>query len=141
MHKNDGPSPPALYDQSLIIRDSQFSADEEHLIDILDVKVCTCIASFHFGCGYITIKHVSMLFRNHQSLNKLSNQGFGAAYKLQRQLYIKATSHDAADSISSGKVTVIDASQPSKLYCTRMTVFSPYQPAKRSFPIPCLTVV
>lgn len=28
---------------ALIIRDGQFSADEEHLIDVLDVKVCTCV--------------------------------------------------------------------------------------------------
>ena len=25
------------------IRDGQFSADEEHLIVVLDVKVCTCL--------------------------------------------------------------------------------------------------
>ena len=28
---------------ALIIRDGQFSADEEHLIDVLDVKLCTCM--------------------------------------------------------------------------------------------------
>ena len=56
--------------------------------------------------GHITIEHVSMLFRNHRSLNKLSNQGFEAAHKLQRQLYAKATSHDASDSTSSRKFIV-----------------------------------
>jgi len=25
------------------IRDGQFSTDEEHLIDVLDVKVCACL--------------------------------------------------------------------------------------------------
>ena len=57
--------------------------------------------------GHITIEHVSMLFRKHRSLNKLSNQGFEAAHKLQRQLYTKATSHDASDSTSSCKFIVV----------------------------------
>lgn len=33
---------------ALIIRDGQFSADEEHHIDVLDVKVCTCVALSHY---------------------------------------------------------------------------------------------
>lgn len=68
--------------------------------------------------GHITIEHVSMLFRNHRSLNKLSNQGFEAAHKLQRQLYTKATSHDASNSTSSCKSIVVRhiyKCRPSKL--------------------------
>ena len=67
--------------------------------------------------GHITIEHVSMLFRNHRSLNKLSNQGFEAAHKLQRQLYTKATSHDASVSTSSCKFIVVRyyKCQPTKL--------------------------
>ena len=57
--------------------------------------------------GHLTIEHVPMLFRNHRSLFDLSNQGFEAAHKLQRQLYAKATSHDMSDSTSSCKLALI----------------------------------
>ena len=33
---------------ALIIRDDQFSADEEHLINVLDVKVCTRVELSHY---------------------------------------------------------------------------------------------
>ncbi|CAH3034499.1 unnamed protein product [Porites evermanni] len=51
--------------------------------------------------GHLTIEHVPMLFRIHRLLHQLSNQGFEAAHKLQRQLYEKATSHDATDQTAS----------------------------------------
>jgi len=66
--------------------------------------------------GHITIEHVSMLFCYHWSLNKLSNQGFEAANKLQWQLYTNTTSHDAFDNTSSCKFIVVRYKcQPTKL--------------------------
>lgn len=53
--------------------------------------------------GHLTIEHVLMLFRIHRLLYQLSNRGFEAAHKLQRQLYAKATSHDAMDQTASCK--------------------------------------
>ena len=53
--------------------------------------------------GHLTVEHVLMLFRSHRSLHDLSNQGFEAAHKLQRQLYARATSHDSAGNTSSCK--------------------------------------
>lgn len=53
--------------------------------------------------GHLTIEDVPMLFRIHRLLHQLSNQGFEAAHKLQRQLYAKATSHDATDQTASCK--------------------------------------
>ena len=51
--------------------------------------------------GHLTIKHVPMLLRTHRSLHHLSNQGFEAAHKLQRQLFAKATSHDSSGNTAS----------------------------------------
>ena len=57
--------------------------------------------------GHLTIDHASMLLRIHRSLRKMSNQGFEAAHKLQRQLYAKSTSHDCKSYTSSCKKIVI----------------------------------
>ena len=54
--------------------------------------------------GHLTIEHVPMLFRVHHSLHDLSNQGFEAGHKLQRQLYARATSHDSSGNTSSCKL-------------------------------------
>ena len=60
-----------------------------------------------FGTGdysHLTVEHVPMLFRIHRSLNQLSNQGFEAAHKLQRQLYAKATSLNSSGNTSLCKL-------------------------------------
>ena len=54
--------------------------------------------------GHLTVEHVPMLFRRHRSLHHLSNQGFEAAHKLQRQLYTRATSHDSSGNTLSCKL-------------------------------------
>lgn len=54
--------------------------------------------------GHLTVEHVPMLFRMHRSLHHLSNQGYEAGHKLQRLLYLRATSHDSSSSTSSGKL-------------------------------------
>ena len=51
--------------------------------------------------GHLTVEDVPMLFRRHRSFHHLSNQGFEAAHKLQRQLYTRATSHDSSGNTSS----------------------------------------
>ncbi|KAK3723108.1 hypothetical protein QZH41_018347, partial [Actinostola sp. cb2023] len=53
--------------------------------------------------GHLTVDHASMLLRMHRSFRELSNQGFEASHKLQRQVYAKCTSHDASDYVSSVK--------------------------------------
>lgn len=53
--------------------------------------------------GHLTIEHAPMLLRMHRSFRHLSNQGFEAAHKLQRQLYLKATSHDSSGYTTSCK--------------------------------------
>lgn len=50
--------------------------------------------------GHLTVEHVPMLFRIHRTLRDLSNQGFESGHKLQRQLYLRATSHDATGNTS-----------------------------------------
>ena len=78
--------------------------------------------------GHMTIEHVSMLFCNHQSLNKLSNQGFEAAHKRQRQLYTKATLHDASNSTSSCNFIVVRyyKFQPFPILIRRSIIFQKY---------------
>ncbi|KAK3729744.1 hypothetical protein QZH41_011207, partial [Actinostola sp. cb2023] len=87
-----------------ILRDKVFKEDEEDCIDVFDVKckewgfllLEMCGKSLGTGdYGHLTIEHASMLLRMHRSLCNLSNQGFEASHKLQRQLYLKATSHDS----------------------------------------------
>lgn len=54
--------------------------------------------------GHLTVEHVPMLFRINRSLRHLSNQGYEAGHKLQRMLYLRATSHDSSSSTSSRKL-------------------------------------
>ena len=54
--------------------------------------------------GHLTIEHAPMLLRRNGSLKEFSNQGFEASHTSQRQLYSRATDHDAAFSGSSGKI-------------------------------------
>ena len=50
--------------------------------------------------GHITIEHAPMLLRNHRSIGQMSNQGLEASHKVHRQLYLRATAHDAGEAIS-----------------------------------------
>ncbi|XP_020611888.1 uncharacterized protein LOC110050311 isoform X2 [Orbicella faveolata] len=95
---------------AVVTRDREFDKDEEHLIDIFDIKCKewgflllelfgTSLGTGDYG--HLMIEHVPMLFRVHRSLHDLSNQGFEAAHKLQRQLYARATSHDSPGNTSS----------------------------------------
>lgn len=43
----------------------------------------------------MTIEHTAMLFRRFLSFKSYSNQGFEALHRLQRQVYTRATNHDA----------------------------------------------
>jgi len=98
---------------AVVTRDREFDKDEEHLIDIFDIKCKewgflllelfgTSLGTGDYG--HLMIEHVPMLFRVHRSLHDLSNQGFEAAHKLQRQLYARATSHDSPGNTSSCKL-------------------------------------
>ncbi|KAK3696833.1 hypothetical protein QZH41_011721 [Actinostola sp. cb2023] len=95
---------------ALTMRDKVFNEDEECLIDVFDLKCKEWgfLLLEMFGSslgtgdyGHLTVDHASTLFRMHRSFYELSNQGFEAAHKLQRQLYLKATSHDATGYTSS----------------------------------------
>lgn len=53
----------------------------------------------HLGTGdygHLVIDHSAMLLRQFRSLHKYSGQGFEASHKLHRNLYSKATNHDAS---------------------------------------------
>lgn len=53
----------------------------------------------HLGTGdygHLVIDHSAMLLRHFRSFYKYSGQGFEASHKLHRQLYSKATNHDAS---------------------------------------------
>ena len=52
----------------------------------------------HLGTGdygYLVVDHSAMLLRHFRSFYKYSGQGFESSHKLHRQLYSKATNHDA----------------------------------------------
>ncbi|KAJ7373259.1 hypothetical protein OS493_012848 [Desmophyllum pertusum] len=95
---------------AIITRDSEFEKDEEHLIDIFDVKCKEWgfLLLEMFGTslgtgdyGHLIIEHVPILFRSHRSLHHLSNQGFEAAHKLQRQLLVRVPMTSKRDSVYS----------------------------------------
>ena len=53
----------------------------------------------HLGTGdygHLVVDHSAMLLRHFRSLYKYSGQGFEYSHKLHRQLYSKATNHDAS---------------------------------------------
>ncbi|KAJ7377138.1 hypothetical protein OS493_030733 [Desmophyllum pertusum] len=97
-------------DIALIMRDRQYSEDEDLEIDIFDVqcKHWGIVLRHLFGVslgtgdyGHLTIEHAPMLMRRFRSMTRYSNQGFEAAHKLQRQLYSRATNHDCLKPASS----------------------------------------
>ena len=55
--------------------------------------------------GHLTIDHAPMLMRKFLSMTEFSQQGFEAAHKDQRQLWLKASSHDQQGEASSCKMT------------------------------------
>ncbi|XP_031553519.1 uncharacterized protein LOC116290589 [Actinia tenebrosa] len=88
------------------IRDRVFKVEEgeEEEIDIYDMeaKEWGFLLREMFGdrlgtgdYGHLTIEHTGMLFRRFRSFSKYSNQGFEALHRLQRQVYTRATNHDA----------------------------------------------
>ena len=56
--------------------------------------------------GHLTIDHAPMLMRKFLSMTEFSQQGFEAAHKDQRQLWLKASSHDQHGEASSSKITL-----------------------------------
>ncbi|KAK3719347.1 hypothetical protein QZH41_000525 [Actinostola sp. cb2023] len=95
-----------------IMRKKEYAPEEEHFIDSFDLKckewgflLCEMFGkSLGTGdYGHLTVEHAPMLMRVHRSFRRFSNQGFEASHKLQRQLYLKATSHD-----SKGYTTSLD---------------------------------
>lgn len=92
-------------DIALTIRDRVFEEGEEQLIDMHDVKckewgfLLKKLCGVHLGTGdygHLVIDHSAMLLRQFRSLYKYSGQGFEASHKLHRNLYSKATNHDAS---------------------------------------------
>jgi len=64
----------------------------------------------HLGTGdygHLVIDHSAMLLRQFRSLYKYSGQGFEASHKLHRNLYSKATNHDASAPGQSCKLSLI----------------------------------
>lgn len=53
--------------------------------------------------GHLLIDHAPMLMRRFLSMTEFSQQGFEASHKDQRQLWLKATSHDQHGEASSSK--------------------------------------
>lgn len=53
----------------------------------------------HLGTGdygHLVVDHSAMLLRHFRSFYKYSGQGFESSHKLHRQLYSRATNHDAS---------------------------------------------
>jgi len=88
---------------ALVCRDRVFEESEQEEIDLFDIK---CKEWGHllkelFGAslgtgdyGHLTIDHAPMLMRRFLSMKHYSQQGFEASHKDQRQLWLKASSHD-----------------------------------------------
>ena len=53
--------------------------------------------------GHLTIDHAPMLMRRFLSMRDYSQQGFEASHKDQRQLWLKASSHDCKGEATSSK--------------------------------------
>lgn len=56
--------------------------------------------------GHLLIDHAPMLMRRFLSMRELSQQGFEASHKDQRQLWLKASSHDGHGEASSSELAV-----------------------------------
>ena len=53
--------------------------------------------------GHLTTDHAPMLMRRFLSMRDYSQQGFEASHKDQRQLWLKASSHDCKGEATSSK--------------------------------------
>lgn len=87
------------------MRDKVFKQDEDQLIDIYEVKckewgfLLKKLFGHHLGTGdygHLVVDHSAMLLRHFRSMYKYSGQGFESSHKLHRQLYSRATNHDAS---------------------------------------------
>ncbi|XP_027039505.1 uncharacterized protein LOC113667843 [Pocillopora damicornis] len=87
------------------MRERVFEDHEEQQIDIYDVKckewgfLLKKLFGSHLGTGdygYLVVDHSAMLLRHFRSFYKYSGHGFESSHKLHRQLYSKATNHDAS---------------------------------------------
>lgn len=56
--------------------------------------------------GHLTIDHAPMLMRRFLSMKDYSQQGFEASHKDQRQLWLKASSHDCKGEATSSMSVV-----------------------------------
>ncbi|KAK3741750.1 hypothetical protein QZH41_000567 [Actinostola sp. cb2023] len=90
---------------ALTMRDTVFGENDDQLIDIHDVKckewgfLLKKLFGVHLGTGdygHLTIDHSAMLLRGFRSMRHYSGQGFESSHKLHRQLFSRATNHDAS---------------------------------------------
>lgn len=74
----------------------------------------------HLGTGdygHLVVDHSAMLLRHFRSMYKYSGQGFESSHKLHRQLYSRATNHDASgpgQSCKSSKLVIYKTSASHK---------------------------
>lgn len=87
-----------------------FDDTEQGEVDLFDVKckewgfLLKDIFGSSLGTGdygHLLIDHAPMLMRRFLSMTEFSQQGFEASHKDQRQLWLKATSHDQHGEASS----------------------------------------
>ena len=82
----------------------------------------------HLGTGdygHLVIGHSAMLLRQFRSLYKYSGQGFEASHKLHRNLYSKATNHDASAPGQSRKFSLEIKSQ-FQSFIVRLVLYSTF---------------
>lgn len=93
-----------------VTRSRVFDDTEQGEIDLFDVKckewgfLLKDIFGSSLGTGdygHLLIDHAPMLMRRFLSMTEFSQQGFEASHKDQRQLWLKATSHDQHGEASS----------------------------------------
>lgn len=93
-----------------VTRAKVFKETEQGEIDLFDIKCKEWgfLLKELFGSslgtgdyGHLTIDHAPMLMRKFLSMTEFSQQGFEAAHKDQRQLWLKASSHDQHGEASS----------------------------------------
>lgn len=93
-----------------VTRSRIFSETEQGEIDLFDIKckewgfLLKDLFGSNLGTGdygHLVIDHAPMLMRRFLSMTEFSQQGFEASHKDQRQLWLKATSHDQQGEASS----------------------------------------
>ncbi|XP_044170154.1 uncharacterized protein LOC122954217 isoform X3 [Acropora millepora] len=95
---------------ALVCRDRVFEESEQEDIDLFDIKCKEWgfLLKELFGSGlgtgdyaHLTIDHAPMLMRRFLTMKDYSQQGFEASHKDQRQLWLKASSHDCKGECAS----------------------------------------